>query len=614
MEPRSCTVLLRNGQSAVIKDLEPEDAAALYQCLSSFSEASLRVFRAQPFTYAEAKALAAHAAERGQLRVMALVEGQGAGYASLSWSGGGSAYPMLSIGIADAFQGKGLGRQMMQHLLERARERGASGVELWVFKENWRALRLYSSLGFRLTGETADQQQHTMRLQFERPREGLAVRGVQVWLGRWRCPPFTVEAWTFPEWERYLQLLQGCGASALMVYLSPSLYYLSGDPRTGANEWLWRTLGKVAEYAGTLGLRMQIGFHALAVPAHVWSNYEEQRAQGGGGISPMLCWGRGRHQILPFFGEMVEQFSPRGVEFCVWLGDGGWCSCRWCAPSTAMVTRILEAFRRTVEERAPLHLGLGGETAQTLAADTAREALAKSLAREMQAAGLLFLSEGSDTIASALRQAGLGTVRVWQGGEPGPEELLLRPDVVESRKVVQSAAHEGWQGIYNARASPRTQFVADGQVVWQAIDPLAGAADVTGRLASLLRLYGGAQADFGEGVARLEQWWGNGRLADLEQGARCLLHLGKEEWIAPLKDSVKVLLALASALAGGVEQQAACTAAVQKAITSPAWAEAYGPTQRTGDVKAHPLLAEHVRRWLAYLQHTLPASDARAQP
>ncbi len=605
MERRSCTVVLRSGEAATIKDLGPEDAAPLYQCLSSFSEASLRVFRAQPFTYAEAKALAAQAADPAHLRVIALLGDQGAGYASLSWGGASSAYPMLSIGIADLFQGKGLGRKMMQHLLERARERDASGVDLWVFKENWRALRLYASLGFRLTGETADQRQHTMRLHFEQPQEALRLRGVQVWLGRWRCPPFTVEAWTFAEWERYLQLLQGCGANTVVVYLWPRLYYLPGEARTQANEWLWRVLGRVTEYAGTLGLRMQIAFSALAVPGHLWSSQEEQRAQGEDFLCPMLCWGRGRHQIAPFWREMVERFSPLGVEFCVWIADVGWCSCRWCAPTPAMVARVLEALRRIAEERAPLHVGLGTRAVELLEGQAAQQELARTLAREMQPGELLFVNGGGESIVRAGREAGLSMVRVWQGEDAGPEELLLRPAAAEAGEMVERTAREGWEGVCCTRTSPRTQFVRDAHLAWRAMDPLGEAADVAARLASLLRLYGGAEGNFREGLERLEQWWANAHLADLEQGARCFVQLGKEAWVAPLKDSVKVLLALASATAAGPVQETACAAAVQQAITSALWAEAYAPAPTGGRGTAASLLAEHVRIWLAYLQRAV---------
>ena len=77
MQSQPSTVRLRSGETAVIRDLRSEDAAALYQCFCAFSEASLRVFRSQPFTLAEARMLAAQAGQPGCMRAIGLVGGGG---------------------------------------------------------------------------------------------------------------------------------------------------------------------------------------------------------------------------------------------------------------------------------------------------------------------------------------------------------------------------------------------------------------------------------------------------------------------------------------------------------------------------------------------------------
>jgi putative acetyltransferase len=56
---------------------------------------------------------------------------------------------MLGIGLASEWQGRGLGRRMMQRLLDWADNwAGVLRVELWVHADNERALALYRSLGF----------------------------------------------------------------------------------------------------------------------------------------------------------------------------------------------------------------------------------------------------------------------------------------------------------------------------------------------------------------------------------------------------------------------------------------------------------------------------------
>jgi RimJ/RimL family protein N-acetyltransferase len=58
----------------------------------------------------------------------------------------------IGIAIQDGWRGVGLGRRMMERLLEWMRERGFSKAELAVFATNERAIRLYESLGFTREG------------------------------------------------------------------------------------------------------------------------------------------------------------------------------------------------------------------------------------------------------------------------------------------------------------------------------------------------------------------------------------------------------------------------------------------------------------------------------
>jgi len=61
--------------------------------------------------------------------------------------------PLLGIGIADAFQGAGLGRQMMARLVQDAREAGKDGIELTTMQHNDRAFALYNKMGFEHIGD-----------------------------------------------------------------------------------------------------------------------------------------------------------------------------------------------------------------------------------------------------------------------------------------------------------------------------------------------------------------------------------------------------------------------------------------------------------------------------
>ena len=55
---------------------------------------------------------------------------------------------LLNISIAKACQGRGLGRSLLQHLMQIARSHGAAHVFLEVRPSNQTAIHLYESMGF----------------------------------------------------------------------------------------------------------------------------------------------------------------------------------------------------------------------------------------------------------------------------------------------------------------------------------------------------------------------------------------------------------------------------------------------------------------------------------
>ena len=55
---------------------------------------------------------------------------------------------LLNISIAKAHQGRGLGRSLLQHLMQIARSHGAAHLFLEVRPSNQAAIRLYESIGF----------------------------------------------------------------------------------------------------------------------------------------------------------------------------------------------------------------------------------------------------------------------------------------------------------------------------------------------------------------------------------------------------------------------------------------------------------------------------------
>ena len=59
-----------------------------------------------------------------------------------------SAEPQLGIGVADGWQGQGIGRTLMNGLLDKAHHHSLAAIYLIVVHDNQRAIQLYQNCGF----------------------------------------------------------------------------------------------------------------------------------------------------------------------------------------------------------------------------------------------------------------------------------------------------------------------------------------------------------------------------------------------------------------------------------------------------------------------------------
>lgn len=73
-----------------------------------------------------------------------------------------------SVAVKPTHWGRGLGRQLLNALMERLPERGYSEAQLWTQPTNSRALTLYLSLGFEYTGDEQFFRGEHIRLYMRR--------------------------------------------------------------------------------------------------------------------------------------------------------------------------------------------------------------------------------------------------------------------------------------------------------------------------------------------------------------------------------------------------------------------------------------------------------------
>ncbi len=158
---------LRNGLTVTVRKFRRTDGEQFYRFMCNLSPYSRSMFHPHPFDRYAAERIATDSDSPNSFRIVAVYSDEIIAYACWTHRVFRSHFPIVSIVVADAFQNQGLGRQLMQILIEAAKRRAKRGLELDVYKENARAIHLYESLGFRKIGETMDKRQYIMRLEFD---------------------------------------------------------------------------------------------------------------------------------------------------------------------------------------------------------------------------------------------------------------------------------------------------------------------------------------------------------------------------------------------------------------------------------------------------------------
>lgn len=147
----SRVLTLRDGAAVDVRPLTSRETAGLARFAASLSPASRAFFL--PHDYDDAT-LARHVARNARGSDLSLVTAAGpeiVGYAFL-WEFD-LRFPLLGLGVADTWQGRGLGSRLLDLLINEARAADREGIELTTVPANISARHLYESRGFRVAGE-----------------------------------------------------------------------------------------------------------------------------------------------------------------------------------------------------------------------------------------------------------------------------------------------------------------------------------------------------------------------------------------------------------------------------------------------------------------------------
>lgn len=150
------TKLSENGAKAaghgqiVIRAMRAEDWPNVRRILTESIEAGGATFRTTCPDWAEWDA--GHAA---QCRFIAEIEDRTAGWAALSPVSGRPEYRgvmELSVYIAQAMRGRGIGKALMNALIDASERAGIWTLQAAIFAENAASIGLHTSCGFRMVG------------------------------------------------------------------------------------------------------------------------------------------------------------------------------------------------------------------------------------------------------------------------------------------------------------------------------------------------------------------------------------------------------------------------------------------------------------------------------
>lgn len=144
----------------VLRPLQEGDAPALLAFYNGLSRASIRTFRplgeATTLEVCERIVAENDPARRLRYDFVACDEDAIIGWGFLARLDGEA--PSFGLGIADAHQGRGLGKALIDRVLAWAQANRIARVRLVVVKDNARAVCLYESRGFVTHGEFIDDK------------------------------------------------------------------------------------------------------------------------------------------------------------------------------------------------------------------------------------------------------------------------------------------------------------------------------------------------------------------------------------------------------------------------------------------------------------------------
>jgi len=605
-------VKLKDGQIISIRTVCKTDTDLICDYFEHLSPESRHFFHPHAFDYENAADIAADADSPNSYRILAVTEEEEAERASgYAWFSGIQErdFPGVGIGVIDEYQNKGLGTMLMSQLTAKARELNLKGLQLTVYKDNWRAMRVYSSQGYRIHGETSDHEQHAMRLDFSEENTPFKIRGMYLHCIPWNLTKLTADTWTFADWKWYLELLQQAGCNMLKVYIWPGQFYHPEYEETAKNQWRYEIYKKAFKYARALGMKTYVAFSNNTTPPFIWLKHPELRAKEVIYKGMTLCWNRGKESLLPFSKYIIDYFADV-VDGCViWFVDPGFCACQDCNDYTSVVLDSVATFREIIGERCSLHLCLWwfGAIERGIAGQPENPNLRTKVLDTIKPGEFVIIDENEpETLQMALdRHLDVLKFAFFLDPENGTESqnILPQPKLTQIENAISSSRESAHAGVIAYRLTPYTQFVSDWVFFRKLLFPNIPTREILELFATKIFPDESAREQFPQAILQLDEWWRRREIAALQNATEILNSLRvplapfiKQDLIENLADATKILFALAE------EPDDDVVSKIQSLMNEMPIFQAYTYDNLWEQTRARAFIEQRIRWWLEYLK------------
>ena len=159
---KNADVLLSDGSAAHLRQIRPDDASAIVELHSRLSERTryLRYFSPYPRIPARDLERFVNVDHTDREALVAALGDDLIAVGRYERLGQGATDAEVAFVVEDAYQGRGVGSALLEHLAEAARESGISRFVAEVLPQNRTMLRVFSDAGFQVSREYADGVVH----------------------------------------------------------------------------------------------------------------------------------------------------------------------------------------------------------------------------------------------------------------------------------------------------------------------------------------------------------------------------------------------------------------------------------------------------------------------